>query len=102
MLFLNSTRSRLYADTKWGGISTNWKIRNKIKFEINRQHEGEIFDGRSQGENRISRWTMVHAVDLNLPIASKLNLFTGFKFRYRREWDSQSTEDRFNEHHIIS
>jgi hypothetical protein len=101
MLFLNSTRTRLYADTKWGGINTNWKIRNKVKFEINRQHEGEIFDGRSQGENRISRWTMVHAVDHNWPIASKLNLFTGFKFRYRREWDSQSTEDRFNEHHII-
>jgi len=101
MLFLNSTRSRLYVDTKWGGVNSAWKIRNKIKFESNNQHEGEVFDGRMQEGRRLNRWTMVNALDYQWQLGARISLFSGIKMRYRREWNSVDAEDTANERHTI-
>ncbi len=101
MLFLNSTRGRIYIDTKWGGASSAWKIRNKIKYETNNQHEGKVFDGRLQEGRRLNRWTMVNAFDYQWQLSERVSLFSGIKMRYRREWNSADEGDITRETHTI-
>ena len=101
LLFLNSTRSRIYVDTKWGSVNSAWKIRNKIKFETNNQHAGEVFDGTIQEGRRLNRWTMVNTFDYKWQFGSRIGLFSGIKMRYLREWDSDEENDTTRETHMI-
>ena len=84
-----------------GVVNSAWKIRNKIKFESNNQHEGEVFDGRMQEGRRLNRWTMVNALDYQWQLGARISLFSGIKMRYRREWNSVDAEDTANERHTI-
>lgn len=85
MLFLNSTWVRLFTDSNWR-FGPRWQMRNKVKFEINDQRDGELFDGRFQEADRLTRWTMVHTIDRTWDLTNRWSLFTAYKMRYRREW----------------
>jgi hypothetical protein len=85
MLFLNSTWYRFFTDTRWA-LGPQWHMRNKVKFEINDQREGDLFDGTFQQGDRRHRWTMVHMMDRTWELTERWHLFAGYKMRYRREW----------------
>lgn len=99
-LFLNSTWSRFYLDARWN-LLPRFGMRNKIKFEINKQHEGALFDDRFQVGDRLTRWTMVHTIDYDWYILPRLSLFSGLKFRYRKEWQESLGTAVVNEGHIV-
>ncbi|MEE2657866.1 MAG: hypothetical protein VX733_05125 [Candidatus Latescibacterota bacterium] len=100
LLFKNSTYTRLFIDARWTTLP-GLNIHNKVKYEVNRQREGKIYDGTSQDGNTLSRWAMVHRVDHLWQIRPKLSMFSGLKYRFLREW--QKTEDVTVQHetHII-
>ena len=100
MLFLHSTRKRVYIDTRWS-LLPGLHMRNKVKVEINDQHEGLLYDDRFQVGDRHSRWTMVHAIDYDWLIRPRLSLFSGFKMRYRKEHRESLGTAFVNERHII-
>ena len=76
-------------------------MRNKVKYEINTQHEGELFDGTFQESDRLSRWAMVHKIDYTWPLADQLTLFAGFKFRYLKEWRHSLESPTLHERNLI-
>ena len=100
LLFKNSTYTRMFVDARWKAVP-NLKVHNKVKYEINSQHEGELYDGTFQEGNRLSRLTMVHKADYLWQIRPRLGLFSGLKFRYLKE--RQKTDDltTAQERHII-
>jgi hypothetical protein len=85
LLFKNSWWWRFFGDARWHPF-LQFNVRNKVKYEINSQRAGEIFDGTVQQGDRLTRWTMVHKIDHTWDIRPKLSLFAAYKFRYRREW----------------
>ncbi|MDE2737497.1 MAG: hypothetical protein OXI72_24105 [Gemmatimonadota bacterium] len=100
LLFKNSTYTRMFVDARWKAVP-NLTVHNKVKYEINSQHEGELYDGTFQEGNRLSRLTMVHKADYLWQIRPRLGLFSGLKFRYLKE--RQKTDDltTAQERHII-
>jgi hypothetical protein len=71
-----------------------------VKYEINSQQEGEVFDGTFQDGDRHTRWTMVHTIDYNWRLLTRWSLFSAYKFRYRKEW-TKHLESTVNERHSI-
>jgi hypothetical protein len=98
--YQNSTFLRLFTDSRWQAVPY-LNIQNKVKFEVNFQHGGALWDGRVQQSDRLRRLATVHKVDYYWQIAHKLSLFSGFKFRYLKEWrQSQGLATR-HERNII-
>jgi hypothetical protein len=85
LLFKNSWWWRFFADARWQTLP-GLNMRNKVKYEINVQRQGEAFDDAFQPGDRLTRWTMVHKIDYTWRPLPKLSLFSAYKFRYRREW----------------
>jgi len=100
LLFKDSSWRRLYVDARWRSVP-GLSLRNKVKYEANTQHGGELFDGTLQVADRLSRWTMVHTIDYTWPLLPKLSLFSGYKFRYRREWQKSLQSATVHERHSI-
>ena len=100
LLFKNSTWYRLFADARWQSIE-GLHMRNKVKFELNDQHGGELFDNTVQDSDSRQRWTMVHKVDYTWDLTKRWRLFTGYKFRYRKEWQSSLSSATIHERHSI-
>ena len=100
LLFRNSTWYRLFGDARWQSIA-GLNMRNKVKFELNDQHGGRLFDGTSQQSDSRKRWTMVHKIDYTWDLTSRWSLFTGYKFRYRKEWQESLVSASVHERHSI-
>jgi len=100
LLFKNSLWQRLFIDARFWAVP-NLNMRNKVKYEINRQREGELFDGSFQEGDRLTRWTMVHTIDYTWLIRPRLGLFSGLKFRYRKEWQKSLALPTAHERHVI-
>ena len=99
LLFKNSTYSRFFVDARWTTLP-GLNLRNKVKYEVNQQHEGELYDGTLQEGRTLSRWAMVHRLDYLWPIRPKLSLFSGIKYRFLREWQTGDVTTQ-HERHII-
>lgn len=82
--YKNSLFARLFVDAKWTAVP-HLTIHNKVKYEVNRQREGELYDHTYQKGDRITRLAMVHTVDYLWTVARNLSLFAGLKFRYLKE-----------------
>jgi hypothetical protein len=100
LLFQNSNWYRLYVDAEWMSIP-GLSMRNKVKFEVNDQRSGELWDGSEQEGEQLNRWTMVHTLDYRWQLASKWTLFTGYKMRYRKEWLGSESRATVHERHSI-
>ena len=100
LLFKDSRYLRFFTDARWNAIP-RLNMRNKVKYEINAQREGELFDGTFQESDRLSRWAMVHKVDYTWPLADQLTLFAGFKFRYLKEWRRSLESPTLHERNLI-
>ena len=99
LLFKNSLWWRFFVDATWSTVP-GFNMRNKVKYEINSQQEGEVFDGTFQDGDRHTRWTMVHTIDYNWRLLTRWSLFSAYKFRYRKEW-TKHLESTVNERHSI-
>ena len=99
LLFKNSTYSRFFVDARWTTLP-GLNIHNKVKYEINQQLDGELYDGTLQEGRTLSRWAMVHRLDYLWPIRPKLSLFSGLKYRFLREWQTGDVTTQ-HERHII-
>lgn len=84
LYYKNSLLTRFFVDGQWTAVP-HLKMRNKIKYEINQQRRGELYDHTLQGSDRITRWAMVHTIDYQWQIAPRLRLFSGLKLRYLKE-----------------
>ena len=100
LLFKDSRYLRFFTDARWSAIP-RLNMRNKVKYEINTQHEGELFDGTFQESDRLSRWAMVHKIDYTWPLADQLTLFAGCKFRYLKEWRRSLESPTLHERNLI-
>jgi len=100
LLFQNSNWYRFYTDSQWMSIP-GLSMRNKVKFEINDQREGKLWDGNEQEGEQLNRWTMVHTFDYRWSISSRWTLFTGYKMRYRKEWTGSQDMPSIHERHSI-
>lgn len=100
LLFKNSLWQRLFIDARWQALP-HLDMHNKVKYEINRQRKGELYDGTFQEKNSLIRWTMVHTINYDWLIRPKLSLFSGFKFRYRKEWQEDLDLPTAHERHLI-
>ena len=100
LLFKNSTWYRLFVDARWQSIQ-GLHMRNKVKFELNDQHGGRLYDSTLQDSDSRLRWTMVHKFDYTWNVTSKWSLFTGYKFRYRKEWQKSLAGATVHERHSI-
>ena len=100
LLFKNSTYTRFFVDARWTTLP-GLNIRNKVKYEVNRQHEGELYDDSIQDGNTLTRWAMVHRIDHLWRIRPKLSLFSGLKYRFLREWQKTGDVTTTHEQHII-
>jgi hypothetical protein len=98
--YRNSTFTRLFAEARWQAVP-HLNMHNKVKFEINHQHGGELFDHTVQASDRQTRWTMAHKIDYDWEIAPNLTLFSGFKFRYHKQWRRTLELPDVHEHHLI-
>ncbi len=98
--YRNSTFTRLFAEARWQAVP-HLNMHNKVKFEINHQHGGELFDDTVQASDRQSRWTMAHKIDYDWEVAPGLTLFSGFKFRYHKQWRRSLETPLVHERHVI-
>jgi len=98
--YRNSTFTRLFAEARWQAVP-HLNMHNKVKFEINHQHGGELFDHTVQASDRQTRWTMAHKIDYDWEIAPNLTLFSGFKFRYHKQWRRTLELPDVHERHLI-
>ena len=98
--YQNSTFLRLFTDSRWQAVP-HLNVRNKIKFEINFQHGGALWDGREQQSNRLRRLAMVHKIDYNWGITRKFSMFSGFKVRYLKEWRQKRVLATRHERNLI-
>jgi hypothetical protein len=76
-------------------------MRNKVKFEINDQRDGKLWDGTIQEGDQLNRWTMVHTLDYRWDFSARWTLFTGYKMRYRKEWLGSTNTPVVHERHSI-
>ncbi len=100
LLFQNSNWYRFYTDSQWLSIA-GLSMRNKVKFEINDQRNGKLWDGNVQEGDQLNRWTMVHTLDYRWNISARWTLFTGYKMRYRKEWLGSTDMPTIHERHSI-
>lgn len=100
LLFKNSWWCRFYGDARWQSLP-RLNVRNKVKYEVNAQREGEASDGVYQRGDRLTRWTMVHKIDYTWRLLPKLSLFSAYKFRYHREWAKRPGQATIHERHSI-
>ncbi|MEW6751394.1 MAG: hypothetical protein AB1505_10505 [Candidatus Latescibacterota bacterium] len=100
LLFKNSLWRRLFIDARWRALP-NLSMHNKVRFEVNGQQEGVLYDGSFQEGDHLTRWTMVHSLDHDWRLSSRLGLFSGLKFRYRREWQDHLALPTAHERHLI-
>jgi hypothetical protein len=100
LLFKDSIWRRFFMDARWRTIP-GFNMRNKVKYEVNFQQKGQLFDGTFQPEDRLSRWTMVHTIDQNWSLRDNISLFAGLKFRYRKEWRKRLGSITAHERHLI-
>jgi len=98
--YKNSTFTRFYTEAHWQTVP-HLNMHNKVKLEINHQHGGELFDQTVQASDRQSRWTMAHKIDYDWEIRPRLTLFSGFKFRYHKEWQRSLELPVVHERHLI-
>ena len=98
--YQNSTLLRLFTDARWQTVP-HLNMRNKVKVEVNFQRGGPLWDGREQQSDRRRRLTMVHKIDYHWQLASKLSLFSGFKFRYLKEWRQSQHLATRHERYVI-
>ena len=98
--YKNSTFTRLFAEAQWQAVP-HLSMQNKVKLEINHQHGGELFDDTVQASDRQSRWTMAHKIDYDWEIVPNLTLFSGFKFRYHKQWRRSLELPVVHERHLI-
>ncbi len=98
--YKNSTFVRLFNKAHWQAVP-HLNMHNKVKYEVNYQHGGELFDKTEQESNRLTRWAMVHKIDYNWQIRPRLSLFSGFKFRYLKEWQRNLDLATRHERHVI-
>ena len=100
LLFKNSLWWRFFVDARWSTVP-GFNMRNKVKYEINSQQEGKLFDGTFQEGDRHTRWTMVHTIDYTWQFLKKWSLFSAYKFRYRKEWTESLGSATAHERHSI-
>ena len=98
--YKNSTFTRFFTEAHWQAVP-HLNLHNKLKLEINHQHGGEVFDGTEQESDRQSRWTMAHKIDYDWEIKPRLTLFSGYKFRYHKEWRRSLDLPVVHERHSI-
>jgi hypothetical protein len=98
--YKNSTFTRLFIDARWWAVP-HLSIGNKVKYEVNHQHGGELYDTTWQKGNRLSRWAMVHTVDYQWEVVPRIILSSGLKFRYLKEWQQNLRVPTTHERHVI-
>ena len=98
--YKNSTFTRLFSEAHWQAVP-HLNMHNKVKLEINHQHGGELFDDTVQQSDRQSRWTMAHKIDYDWELTPALSLFSGYKFRYFKEWRQSLDLPVAHERHLI-
>ena len=91
---------RLFTEACWQTVP-HLNMHNKVKLEINHQHGGELFDDTVQQSDRQSRWPMAHKIDYDWELTPALSLFSGYKFRYFKEWRRSLDLPVAHERHLI-